>query len=310
MKRFLSLAAAALLAVPAQAGESTLEAFASGFLTAAGAGPIVAGARAFGAGRAAAKKPAKPEIEVWVYNTQGGGLSPDNGLVLDASTRLDHALRAPAGTELIWVKDAADLKKQLEGIRDSGALIKKLVLLAHGASGHTTLVDALNVSTFKGIDSAFAPDAKIEMRSCSVASDEQGAAFVEQLGETFLRSGAGSVDAAKGPYLGLPVVGGCPWGTCTATVGADGCAKVTAGYDLTAKRKALTTSLDKLGRRLARLDISDARHLAFETRLAETRALVEAEPWTMRAALRADFQLELTGKLLESAAKPAAGAGR
>lgn len=247
-------------------------------------------------------KKAKPEVELWVYNTQDGP-SPDGGAILDASTRIDHALTGASGAKLVWVKDGAALKKELEKVRDSGARIKKLVFLAHGASGLTTLVDDSNLRDFKGVDSAFAPGAKVEMRSCSVASDEPGAAFVERFGSTFLGEGGGSVDAAKGTYVGLPLVGGCPWGTCTVTVDAGGCARVTKGYDLAAEKAKLTERLDAASKRLesAGRVLGAERAGRLKERLDSARTAASAEPWTMNAVLTARDRAELAEKLIASA---------
>ncbi|TPW20646.1 MAG: hypothetical protein FD126_1474 [Elusimicrobia bacterium] len=214
-----------------------------------------------------------------------------------------------SGAKLVWVKDGAALKKELEKVRDSGARIKKLVFLAHGASGLTTLVDDSNLRDFKGVDSAFAPGAKVEMRSCSVASDEPGAAFVERFGETFLASGGGSVDAAKGTYVGLPLVGGCPWGTCTVTVDAGGCARVTKGYDLAAEKTKLTERLDAAQRKLDSLaeGFGPDRTARLKERLDAARDLTAADPWTMNAVLKAKERVDLTESLL-SAARSGRGA--
>lgn len=314
MKKNALLLALALAVPHAAAQESTAEAFAQGLLGAASGGAFNA-ARGFAAGRAARAaaqaKEKKPEVELWVYNTEDGP-SPDGGLVLDASTRLDHALTGASGAKLVWVKDGAALKKELEKVRDSGARVKKLVFLAHGASGLTTLVDDSNLRDFKGVDSAFAPGAKIEMRSCSVASDEPGAAFVERFGSTFLGEGGGSVDAAKGVYVGLPLVGGCPAGTCTVTVDAGGCARVTKGYDLAAEKAKLE---GRLAAAAARLDASAEKLGAERTarlkeRLDAARAAAAADPWTMNALLRARERAELAEKLIEGAERftPARGA--
>lgn len=298
MSRFLLLLVALTLAAPAKAADFSLENAARGAAAAVGAGAQAFGARR--AERAAAEK--KPEVELWVYNTQDGP-SPDGGVILDASTRIDHALTGASGAKLVWVKDGAALKKELEKVRDSGARIKKLVFLAHGASGLTTLVDDSNLRDFKGVDSAFAPGAKVEMRSCSVASDEPGAAFVERFGETFLASGGGSVDAAKGTYVGLPLVGGCPWGTCTVTVDPGGCARVTKGYDLAAEKAKLTARLDAASKRLesAGRVLGAERAGRLQERLDSARTAASAEPWTMNAVLKAQERAELAEKLIASA---------
>lgn len=311
-KKTLPLLLALALAIPgAHASDSALGAFADGVLAGAGGGAYSA-ARQFAARRAErAAQQKKPEVELWVYNTEDGP-SPDGGLVLDASTRIDHALTGASGARLVWVKDGAALRKELEKVRDSGARVKKLVFLAHGASGLTTLVDDSNLRDFKGVDSAFAPGAKIEMRSCSVASDEPGAAFVERFGSTFLGAGGGSVDAAKGVYLGLPLVGGCPAGTCTVTVDAGGCARVTKGYDLAAERAKLSERLDAAQTRLdaAAPKLGAERTGRLKERLDAARASAAADPWTMNALLRARERAELAEKLIEGAERfsPARGA--
>ncbi|TPW19151.1 MAG: hypothetical protein FD126_2972 [Elusimicrobia bacterium] len=76
MKKTLPLLLALAMATPsARAADPSLENFASGALSAASAGASVA-ARAFGARRAerAAEqaKAGKPEVELWVYNTEDG----------------------------------------------------------------------------------------------------------------------------------------------------------------------------------------------------------------------------------------------
>lgn len=304
MNRILPLLLALATAAPVRAADASLESFAAGAFGAASAFGARLGARA-----AEKAKEKKPEVELWVYNTEDGP-SPDGGVILDASTRIDHALTGASGAKLVWVKDGAALKKELEKVRDSGARIKKLVFLAHGASGLTTLVDDSNLRDFKGVDSAFAPGAKVEMRSCSVASDEPGAAFVERFGSTFLASGGGSVDAAKGTYVGLPVVGGCPWGTCTVTVDPGGCARVTKGYDLAAEKTKLTERIDAAQ---AKLDAAAARLGPDRTgrlneRLDAARGLTAVEPWTMNAVIKSRESVDLAERFIASSSKLAPGA--
>lgn len=300
-----ALLLALALAVPAGAAETSFENVARGAAMAVGAG-----ARAFGAARAArgaAEK--KPEVELWVYNTEDGP-SFDGGAILDASTRIDHALTGASGAKLVWVKDGAALKKEIEKVRDSGARVKKLVFLAHGASGLTTLVDDSNLRDFKGVETAFAPGAKIEMRSCSVASDEPGAAFVERFGSTFLGEGGGSVEAAKGVYVGLPLVGGCPAGKCTVTVDAGGCARVTKGYDLAAEKTKLEGRLDAAQAKLdaAAPKLGEERTARLKERLDAARGLTAVEPWTMNAVLKSREYVDLAEKLIASSSKVGPGA--
>lgn len=303
------LFALTLPASSVRAADSTAGAFVDGLLNGASGGAFGA-ARDFAARRASRHtQQDKPEVELWVYNTSDGP-SPDGGLVLDASTRLDHALTGASGAKLVWVKDGAALKKELEKVRDSGARVKKLVFLAHGASGLTTLVDDSNLRDFKGVDSAFAPGAKIEMRSCSVASDEPGAAFVERFGSTFLGEGGGSVDAAKGVYVGLPLVGGCPAGTCTVTVDAGGCARVTKGYDLAAEKAKLTGRLDAAQARLdaASEGLGAERTARLKERLDGARRLTAIDPWTMNAVVKAREYVDLAERVIASSSKFGQGA--
>lgn len=284
------LLALLLLAAPASAADPF--ALARGF----------AGRQAERAAEQAKKE--KPEVELWVYNTEDGP-SYDGGAILDASTRIDHALTGASGAKLVWVKDGAALKKELEKVRDSGARVKKLVFLAHGASGLTTLVDDSNLRDFKGVETAFAPGAKIEMRSCSVASDEPGAAFVERFGSTFLGEGGGSVEAAKGVYVGLPLVGGCPAGKCTVTVDAGGCARVTKGYDLAAEKTKLEGRLDAAAKRLESAGpvLGAERAGRLKERLDAARGMADAEPLTMNSILKAREYVDLAEKLIASAPK-------
>jgi len=206
------------------------------------------------------------------------------------------------------VMHVRDIVDHLAGVQRTGNPISFMDFHVHGgpgsvAIGNETIHNWRRQLGSRGLEAAFAADARIEFHGCNVARGGDGEAFLADCAWTLLRQNGGTVWGSRGYVFAYP--GGAtpasPGGEVVAAIAAGGHVQLRGARRLIptrlrARRLRLWRSYERIRRRV-RLPVGERRMATILRLLRDSEELLRGAP-SYRAMGNANRQIASAARYL------------